>query len=76
MFIGVNAGMQKKGSMNPEKALVRFEFLEILLRSALKKYCESGELESEVEALGAFWDDYLEPHQHTVATSDNPYFYD
>jgi NLR family CARD domain-containing protein 3 len=78
LFIGVNAGQhQKKGSMNPDKALVRFEFLEILLRCALKKYLESGETDSETAALQLLWEDYLEPHQQDMLMNPSTqYFYD
>ena len=40
-FITVNSG--KKGPLIPANALIRFQFVEILLRMALKKYFESGE---------------------------------
>ena len=59
LFIAVNSGGQKKTAMNPDKALVRFEMLEIMLRSAIKKYCEGGELEGEAQAVEALWSSFL-----------------
>lgn len=47
LFIGVNAGNMRKAPFIPEKALVRFQFMEILVRAALKKFFESGDSESE-----------------------------
>ena len=41
-FITVNAG--KKGPLIPANALVRFQFVEILLRISLKRYFESNEV--------------------------------
>lgn len=55
LFIAVNSGGQKKTSMNPEKALVRFELLEIMVRAAIKRFTESGEIESEADAVKALW---------------------
>ena len=48
-FITVNSG--KKGPLIPANALIRFQFVEILLRMALKKYFESGEAQSEAQAV-------------------------
>ena len=63
LFIGVNANQQKKSPFIPEKALVRFQFLEILVKAAIKKYFESGDVSDEVLAVQLLYDDYLIPHQ-------------
>jgi len=42
LFIGVNANSQKKSAFIPEKGLVRFQFMEIMIRAGIKKYFESG----------------------------------
>lgn len=75
LFIAVNSGGQKKTSMNPDKALVRFELVEIMARAAIKRFCESGELESEAEAVSALWSNFLEPHREEIMLEE-PYFYD
>jgi hypothetical protein len=36
---------------NNSKALIRYEFLEFMVRLAIKKYVEYGSLESEAEAI-------------------------
>ena len=58
LFIAVNAVMadeQDSNTNNPEtnksKALIRYEFLEFMVRLAIKKYVEYGPLESEAEAI-------------------------
>lgn len=33
-------GKQKIGKFQPKTGIIRFEFMELLLRLALKKYCE------------------------------------
>lgn len=74
LFIAVNAGQQKKSPFNPDKLLVRYEFLEIILRTALKKYVEPGFLDNEPEAIDRFWHEYLEVHANEVNV-ERPYFY-
>ena len=61
LFIGVNAGNQRKATFIPEKALVRFQFLEILMKAAIKRYFESGDVESELEAIDILEKAHLRP---------------
>ena len=42
LFITVNAGNKVKNSMIPANSLVRYQFMEILMRLAIKKYYDSG----------------------------------
>lgn len=58
-FITVNAG--KKGALIPANALIRFQFVEILLRIALKRYFEGGEAETEAAAFQMLIDRNLKP---------------
>ena len=51
LFIGVNAGNQRKAPFIPEKGLVRFQFVEILMKAAIKRFFESGDVETELEAM-------------------------
>ena len=67
LFIAVNAsskGKQDKSENNPDKSLCRHEFVEILIRSAVKRYCENGDTENEGNAVDKLWNDYLHPHQN------------
>jgi hypothetical protein len=74
LFIAVNAGQQKKSPYNPDKLLVRYEFLEIMLRTALKKYIEPGFLDNEADAVENFWNEYLNVH-YAETNLEKPYFY-
>ena len=75
LFIAVNASQKKSGENNPDKSLCRSEFLEVLIRAALKKYCESGETENEGDAVDRLWKEFFYPYQQKIyATS--PYYYD
>jgi hypothetical protein len=67
MFIGVNAGDRgKKNPMNLQNGLVRHEFLEIMLRAALKKCFDSGEAESEEAAVHKFHLDIMKPYEDYI----------
>ncbi len=58
-FITVNSG--KKGPLIPANALIRFQFLEIFLRMALKKYFESSEALTEWQAVEMMIENNLKP---------------
>lgn len=66
LFIAVNVnkgGAQTTSNeFNSEKSLVRHEFLEILLRIAVKKYFESEKVNSETAAIAKFTSENLEPY--------------
>ena len=55
----MNAG--KKGPLIPANALIRFQFVEILLRIALKRYFESGEAHTEADAVNMLIDANIKP---------------
>jgi hypothetical protein len=62
LFIGVNAERKRSGETNTDRYLCRSEFLEILIRVAINKYCENGGLENEGDAVEKLWKEYLHPH--------------
>lgn len=59
MFITVNAN--RSGPTNPSNALVRFQFMEFIIRCAIEKYFASGKVETELEAIKKFNLEYLIP---------------
>lgn len=61
MFIAVNAPKEtrKASANNPQHALVRCEFLEIVIRIAIVKYFESKLCKSEAEALDRIITDHI-----------------
>lgn len=77
IFIAVNSAQKGSYSQNPQKSLVRYEFLETLVRCALKKYCEPPQQVTipEVEAIDILNEEYLEPYRLKVM-ADNPFYYD
>lgn len=66
-FITVNAG--KKGALIPANALIRFQFVEILLRMALRKYLESGEALNEAQAVEMLIDYNIRPAYYNFQTA-------
>jgi hypothetical protein len=66
LFIAVNVNKggahTTSNEFNSEKALVRHEFLEIVLRIAVKKYFESEKVYSETAAIAKFAQENLEPY--------------
>lgn len=50
MFIAANFEMEDQED-NPDKALIRFEFIELLLRLAKEKYQKTGEANSLADAF-------------------------
>ena len=52
MFITVNAG--KSGPFNPAKALVRCQFMEMMIRCAIEKYLVADAVKTELEAIKMF----------------------
>ena len=64
MFIAVNAGINKP--LNPQHALVRYQFLEILIKIAIEKYFKNNIVKSEIEALEKLFYDHLAKHYSKV----------
>ena len=52
MFISVN--VNKQTALVPQKALVRYKFIEIIMKLAIKRYYECGEVSTELEAIDIF----------------------
>jgi len=59
LFITVNGN--KRTDLIPANALVRFQFVEIILRLAIKKCYETGEVENELDAVELFYERHIEP---------------
>lgn len=59
-FIVTKAG-SKKSELNPERWLVRFQFLEVFIRIALHKYYKSKVVESQYEAIEKLFKEHLIP---------------
>ncbi|CDW85738.1 UNKNOWN [Stylonychia lemnae] len=63
-FIIVNS--IKKGEINPANGLVRYQFLEIMMRVALKKYHSSGFCKTQSEAVAKLIDKNFMPIQNSI----------
>lgn len=74
LFIGVNAGNQRKAQFIPQNGLVRFQFVEILMKAAIKRYFESGDVECELDAIEMMAKSNLYPLQQSSDLS-SPYIY-
>ena len=61
MLITVDA-FGKKGPFNPAKCLIRCQVMEFLLRCALEKFYVAGLVETELEAVKKFNDEFLAPN--------------
>ena len=59
-FIVTKSG-SKKNDMDPERWLIRYQFMEIFVRIALHKYHKSKLVESQYEAVEMLWNDHLLP---------------
>lgn len=59
-FIAANFEMEEQDD-NPDKALIRFEFIEVLLRVAKEKYQKTGECETLADAFNLLLDRNVEP---------------
>ena len=56
-FVSAKAG--KKTGNNPERQLIRYNFMEIFVRLALTKYLKTGVTESAHEALQKLFSDHI-----------------
>ena len=74
LFVAVNSSDKKQSTFNNDKQIVRYEFLEIMIRVAIKRYFESGKVQTEADAVQKLWDDHLKPHKELTDQID-PYFY-
>lgn len=60
-FIVTKSGNQKS-EMNPERWLIRYQFMEILVRIALHKYYKSKLVDTQFEAIHQLMETHLLPH--------------
>jgi len=60
-FIVTKSGY-KKSEMNPERWLVRYQFMEIFVRIALHKYHKSKIVETQSEAIEKLMNEHLLPY--------------
>lgn len=60
-FIVTKSGSTKM-EMNPERWLIRYQFMEIFVRIALHKYYKAKLVESPFEAIKKLWELHLIPH--------------
>jgi hypothetical protein len=83
-FFAVNFEGEEQDD-NPDKALIRFEFIELLIRVAKEKYMKSGECKSLTSALERLfdvnimklceealenWQGFRDDHLYTVEIND------
>ncbi len=54
-FISTKAGTAHKTKNNPDRQIIRFQFLELFVRLALDKYFKSGVCETMFEAVKKFF---------------------
>lgn len=58
-FVATNAGGGKKsGKMNPERQLVRYQFMEIWIRLALTKYYKTKQVKDQYEAVNMMFESH------------------
>lgn len=67
-FVATNAGVAKRPgkNLNPERQLVRYQFLEIWVRLALSKFFKTKQTREQSEAVKRFFSEYalefMEPY--------------
>lgn len=60
-FVSTNAAMKKNNPRNPERALVRFQMMEIFTRIALTKYFKKGDVPTQLDAVKKIFEKYIIP---------------
>ena len=60
-FLQVNVEVEDQGD-NPDKALIRFEYIELMIRLAIEKYKRLGNAKNSVEALEMLIETNLKPY--------------
>jgi hypothetical protein len=77
LFILVNGGgmLTHKEATNSDSQLIRFEFMELMMKVTIRKICENGPEESEAKALQVLGRDYLDMHRDMILKLA-PYTYD
>jgi hypothetical protein len=58
-FVATNSGVKKNNLRNPDRQLVRYQLMEILVRLSQDKYIKSGQTKSSHEALTWAFNNYF-----------------
>ena len=61
-FLQVNVEVGGDQTDNPDKALIRFEYIELMIRLAIEKYKRLGNAKTTVEALEMLIERNLKPY--------------
>jgi hypothetical protein len=56
--------------MNPDRQLIRFQFLEIFVRLAIEKYFKSNVAKTFDQAVTKFFDDHIVPYFKNISFND------
>jgi hypothetical protein len=67
LFISVN--VNKQTPLVPSKALVRYKFMEIVMKMGIKRYFETGDSKTELDAVDMFNHRNLNPFFELTETS-------
>lgn len=73
LFISVN--VNKQTPLVPTKALVRYKYLEIIVKMSIKRYFETGDTSSELDAVDMFCERNLFPLKKEIELNEH-YLYD
>lgn len=60
-FVATNAGQAKANPRNPERQLIRYQLMEVLVRLSIDKFIKSGQTKSYLEALKLAFDNHFLP---------------
>eukprot|EP00347_Sterkiella_histriomuscorum_P006983 403350697 len=60
-FVATNSGTKKNNPRNPERQLVRYQFMEVLVRLAVDKFIKNGNMKSVHEAVVHAFENYFLP---------------
>lgn len=58
-FIGTLSGTEKGNPRKPDRGMIRFQFMEVLIRIAEEKYLKNNITNKMSEAMKFFWEDHL-----------------
>ena len=57
--MGLTVNAMKSGPLNPANQLVRYQFMEYIIRCSVEKFFASGQVESEALAVKKFIDEFI-----------------
>ncbi|CDW87404.1 UNKNOWN [Stylonychia lemnae] len=69
-FISTKAGNQFRGRMNPDRQLIRFQFLEIFVRLAIDKYYKTKQCIAQEDAIYRMFDEHVMPYFKNFNSND------